>query len=287
MHLEFTDTEEDGLLRLSDLTRAHDDITVNEHELYRVVWVKEGVAQFVVDAIPYEVTSNQVAFFTPHNMIESLDRPEVLISFEFNREFYCIRDHDHEVSCHGYLFYGSSGIPVITLSEREAQRLDSLLSMFREEFGTIDNNQREMLRMLLKQLLIKGARLGRGLLVNPAIEGTKLDLVRQYNVLVEMYFRQKHKVKDYADLLAKSPKTLSNLFSQYNNRTPLQIINERIALEAKRLLVYSDKTVDEITYELGYKEAPHFSKFFKKQSGFSPNQFRKAAQLRQSGKNLQ
>jgi len=53
------------------------------------------------------------------------------------------------------------------------------------------------------------------------------------------------------------------------------VINERILLEAKRLLVYSDKTADEIAKELGSKEAGHFSKFFKRNEKISPKEFRK------------
>ena len=81
--------------------------------------------------------------------------------------------------------------------------------------------------------------------------------------------------KDYADLLFKSPKTLSNLFHKYGEKTPLQVIHNRVLLEAKRLLLYSDKTLEEITHNLGYTDSEHFSKFFKKHEGLSPRLFRK------------
>lgn len=70
-------------------------------------------------------------------------------------------------------------------------------------------------------------------------------------------------MQEYADLLNKSPKTLSNLFSIYNQKSPLQIIHERISLESKRLLVYTDKSTKEIAFELGFEEVAHFSRFFK------------------------
>ena len=94
--------------------------------------------------------------------------------------------------------------------------------------------------------------------------------------MVEQHYREKHQVGDYADLLFKSPKTLSNLFNKYNKKTPLMVINERIMLEARRLLLYSDKTSEEISRELGYKEGGHFSKFFKRNEGLSPKEFKKA-----------
>jgi len=75
-------------------------------------------------------------------------------------------------------------------------------------------------------------------------------------------------------MLYKSPKTLSNLFKKNNSPSPLKIINDRIALEAKRLLLFSNKTAEQISYELGYKEAGHFSKFFKLQTGLPPATFK-------------
>jgi len=81
-------------------------------------------------------------------------------------------------------------------------------------------------------------------------------------------------VKDYATLLFKSPKTLSNIFSKHIGKSPLTVINERIILEAKRLLLYSQKSTDEIAQELGYKDTGHFSKFFKKHAGYSPSNFK-------------
>jgi len=115
-------------------------------------------------------------------------------------------------------------------------------------------------------------------LVAPEINNAQLNVIREYNILVEKHFKELHQVKDYADLLFKSPKTLSNLFHQFGKKTPLSVIHERIILEAKRLLLYSDKTAEEIAYELGYKDAGHFSKFFKKHEGNSPNIFRKEKQ---------
>ena len=115
-------------------------------------------------------------------------------------------------------------------------------------------------------------------LLQPDITNAQMDIIRQYNLLVERHFREKHQVKDYADLLFKSPKTLSNLFNKYGNKTPLSIIHERIVLEAKRLLLYSNKTTEEISFDLGYKDAGHFSKFFKKQEGLTPSTFKKNKQ---------
>ena len=86
-------------------------------------------------------------------------------------------------------------------------------------------------------------------------------------------------MNEYAEMLFKSPKTLSNLFAKYNYKTPLQIIHERIALEGKRQLLYTDKTAKEIAHDLGFEDAGSFHKLFKKVIGQTPNDFKKSSKL--------
>jgi len=94
--------------------------------------------------------------------------------------------------------------------------------------------------------------------------------------LVDQVHAVRPQTESYANLLFKSPKTLSNLFPKFTDKTPLMVINERIVLEAKRLLLYSTKSNDEIAMELGYSDGSHFSKFFKKHEGQSPSAFKKS-----------
>jgi AraC-like DNA-binding protein len=105
-------------------------------------------------------------------------------------------------------------------------------------------------------------------------KNTKIDLLREFNMLVEAHFKTEHSVSFYAEKLYKSPKTLSNNFAKLNT-SPLQIIHERIVLEVKRLLIYTDKTAKEIAYEVGFEDASHLSRLFKKHTALSPSDFKK------------
>ncbi|MEO1713481.1 MAG: helix-turn-helix domain-containing protein, partial [Bacteroidota bacterium] len=105
----------------------------------------------------------------------------------------------------------------------------------------------------------------------------QIETIRKFNFLVDMHFREKRKVKDYAELLFKSPKTLSNLFAIYNQRSPQQIIQDRIVLEAKRLLKYTDRSNQEVAYDLGFEDPAYFSRFFRKNTGLSPSAFKNNA----------
>ncbi len=275
MNFRYSKHPEQGSLVLTDFNCASFEKRLGTGDYYKIIWAKDNDISIGIDGYSVELEKDCVLFCTPYNMIQIKPFLKGVISLIFDREFYCIRDHDHEVSCNGFLFLGSSAPAMVKLTEKERQSFELNFMFLEEEFETEDQIQGEMLRVLLKRLLIKSVRLLKKTIVDPTLEQPKVDIIRQYNLLVEAHFREKHKVSEYADLLNKSPKTLSNLFSRYNNKTPLQVINDRIVLEAKKLLLQSEKSSKEIAFGLGFSEASHFSKFFKNQAGMSPIHFKK------------
>ncbi len=245
-----------------------------EQGLISIFWNKSAEAfRLQIDAVPYTLAPYQITTVTFLQKL-SFNSPQSLLALCFNREFYCIRDHDHEVSCNGILFFGTNKAPIITLDEEEQHKFELLYQILLEEFETRDQIQGEMLRMLLKRWIIKATRLAKEQLMPEGIGDMQIDLIRRFNVLVDMHFREKKMVADYADMLYKSPKTLSNMFSKYRKETPLQVIHGRIITEAKRQLLYTDKTVKEIAYELGYEDDAVFHKLFKKYTTQTPQQFK-------------
>lgn len=233
--------------------------------------------QFLLDEIEMTLLPQQLITTTFLHTLKFPKDTKELTSFSFNREFYCIKDHDHEVSCNGILFFGTSENPILTLDEDKAKKFELLFLVFEDEFQTKDNIQEEMLEMLLKRLIIKLTRLARQQFIAENANDSQIDIIRKFNILVEQHFKQKHKVNDYADLLFKSPKTLSNLFLKLGQKSPLQIIHDRIALEGRRLLIYTDKTVKEIGYDLGFEDTSAFHKLFKKLVGCTPQEFKSSA----------
>lgn len=195
----------------------------------------------------------------------------------FNREFYCVHTYDSEVSCNGLLFFGSHTSPVLKLDSDEKNRLLALFHVLTEEFSVRDANQEEMLRILLKRFIIRCTRLARQQILKRQDKQSDIDLVRQFNILVEEHFRTKKTVLEYADLLFKSPKTIANVFHKYSDETPLQIIHNRVIMEAKRMLYFTDKTAKEIGYELGYSDPAQFSKLFKKVTGTTVTGFKNSS----------
>ncbi len=275
MKLEYATIKDKDNFVLTNFNCKPSQALLKDKDLYKIVWCKDNSASIRVDGYEQALEQHQVIFCTPLNVMEVAIEMKGLVAFVFNKEFFCIQTHDEQVSCNGFLFFGSAQPQIVQLREKEKKHFAMMLYFFEEDFGIRDQLQGEMLRSLLKRLLILSTRMIKEEQLPPDITNVQLDTIRQYNLLVEKHFREKHQVQDYADLLFKSPKTLSNLFHKYGNKTPLTVIHERILLEARRLLLYSEKTVEEIAYTLGYKDSGHFSKFFKKQEGVSPSLFKK------------
>lgn len=263
-----------GSFDLIDTSELKFSATELRKDCYKIVWARKDSISLGVDGYRVLLQKKHLLFASPLNQLDfEVENKDVLL-YAFNREFYCIRDHDSEVSCNGFLFLGSSSPLVVELNEMELKSFNLLYEFFVEEFeNNKDHIQGEMLLVLLKRLLIMSVRIARKVLPNEDMPQSKLDAIRRFKLLVEMHFREKHKVKEYAELMHVTPKSISNLFARYFHKTPLQLINERIILESKRLLEFSDSNINEIAYTLGFNEISHFSKFFKTHTGASPKEY--------------
>ncbi|WP_212004963.1 AraC family transcriptional regulator [Chitinophaga sp. HK235] len=253
------------------------------NKYFTIAW-NPGESQTVtIDGTEHEFPANTLLTLL-FNQTFSFENSADIVAWQFNREFYCIIDHDSEVSCVGFLFSSTDHL-FIKLGDQAQQKLQLLSDVFTEEFKTSDHIQSEMLLVLLKRLIIYVTQLAKlGYAPTKKLQDERFHIIRKFNLLVEANFKAEHSVSFYAGQLCKSPKTLSNLFAIYNQKTPSQIIQERITVEAKRLLRYTDKSIKHITFELGFEDVSYFSNFFKKNTGASPSDFRNAAVISNEGK---
>lgn len=96
----------------------------------------------------------------------------------------------------------------------------------------------------------------------------------RFRQLLEQNFHSVHIVKEYADMLNISLRTLTKYVGESAHIFPLRIINDRIVLEAKRQLQHTALSVKEIGFALGFEDPSYFVKFFKRMTGRMPSEFR-------------
>jgi AraC family transcriptional regulator, transcriptional activator of pobA len=236
------------------------------------VWfIKNQVLK--IDDVIYRVKANQILCLTEFHWVDTTTYKQARF-IRFNRQFYCVKDHDDEVGCNGILFFSAAQLPIITVPKAEAEKFELLWKMFALEMSTHDNLQFEMLQMMLKRFIILCTRLYKQQNSLISTRAKEPELIRSYNLLVEQHFKTQHTVAFYAAQLNKSPKTLSNLFSKYYLPRPLEIIQQRVMLEARRLLRYTDKSIKEVAYQIGYEDLQSFSRAFRAHQKISPSAFK-------------
>jgi AraC-like DNA-binding protein len=257
-------------------SRCNAEIFANRNDgtsLLSFLWIRNTPATLRIDGQWHSFEPHQVLCLTEFHQVEAGELHDAYL-LRFNRAFYCILDHDHEVGCKGVLFFGAKQLPIFRIPDIALEQFEIVWKMFALEMESADALQQEMLQAMLKRFIILCMRIYKQIERFEIVPDSQMQLVRDFNFLVEQHFRKKHSVAEYAQMLHKSPKTLSNLFSKVIGKSPQQFIQERRILEAKRLLLYSLKPVKEIAYELGFEDIQTFSRFFKKIEKISPSDFK-------------
>ncbi|WP_170916555.1 helix-turn-helix domain-containing protein [Dyadobacter psychrophilus] len=237
------------------------------------IWNVAERMDITIDKVPFHLSKNQIIFLTEFHRIDSI-AIESARMVRFNQPFYCVVNHDNEVGSKGLLFFGATGVPIITIDDARVRDFELSWEIFWSEMRKTDILQQDMLQALLKRMLILSVRILRQSNNLSKLDKTQGEIVREFNYLVDKHFAVHHDVAFYAAQLNKSPKTLSNLFSLVSTRTPLNIIHDRIMIHARRQINYSNLSIKEIAYELGYDNIQTFSRFFKSKEGVSPGHYR-------------
>ncbi len=131
---------------------------------------------------------------------------------------------------------------------------------------------------LLVRLLVTALRMSRPAEAEQASGvGAPARLVARFREMVEARYRADTRVETYAEALSVTPRQLRSACLKAAHLSPIQILQDRLLLEAKRLMLYSNMTVAEAAYYLGFSDPAYFSRFFAKGAGRSPRAFRTEA----------
>ncbi len=135
----------------------------------------------------------------------------------------------------------------------------------------------ELVHHMIYVLLLRLRQAASALPTTAGTGGEESSLYRLFRTELERTFSQTRKVRDYATRLGYSEKSLYRAAVCSTGVTPKQLIDHRVALEAQRLLVHTDRPLKSIAHDLGFSEPTNFTKFFKRMVGRSPEEFRRCA----------
>jgi len=267
-----------GLLHFDAALAAHCNDAAYQ-PFIKILYLKAG-SSLHVDFKQYLLEQDALFFIMPRQWYQLDDCPSNRGSLiYYNRDFYCIEIHDKEVACDGILYNNIYEVSYILLQPGESQTIADIIDELAQEIEQDDSSLEEMLRLLLKKIIIKSVRLWKASRVPDADENEEkqedIEFMRKFSQLVELNYKQRHSVSDYADLLNITPKALTKRVSKYSKTTPNDVIKDRIILEAKRLLAHSEMHVKEISYALGYDDPAYFNRLFTKIAEVAPAEFRR------------
>jgi AraC-like DNA-binding protein len=252
------------------------------HSFYQIIWFKSGEGRHFVDFKAYEVFKNTV-FFIAKSQVHYFDHHThykgVLI--HFNETFLVQSDNETDFFLKYNIFSSPYQQPFCGIDKSMDRILDEYTRQIKRELAHEDTfGREELLRAYLKLFLIQIQRKkneseqSEGS-AHSAPDEKRMQLAK-FISLVDEHYNQGLTVAEYANLLYISPRTLSDITRQALNKTPSLMIQERIILEAQRLLLHSNLNVNQIGYRLGFDDPSYFIKYFKKHTQVSPSAFRKS-----------
>ncbi|GAB4025590.1 helix-turn-helix domain-containing protein [Spirosoma gilvum] len=268
------------LYTLSDYLKKNQANTTRPHihSYYQIIWFQEGMGSHIVDFNTYAVRPDSI-FFVTKNQVHYFDSNTDYRGYmlHFNESFLIHNDSEVEFFLKSNFFNNPYQSPVCYIDQAIHQKLATYLTQLQAELADPSPlGKEELLRSYLKAFLIQLQRFKNNQEVPLFVADEKrLQLLRYINLVDEQY-KNGLSIGDYANLMHLSSRTLSEITGQLLNKTPSQIIQERIILEAQRLLLHSELNINQIGYRLGFNDPSYFVKYFKKNAGVSPSEFRKA-----------
>jgi len=251
---------------------------------YQIIWFRKGEGIHYVDFKPFEVFENAI-FFIAKNQVHHFDHNSAYEGYiiHFNELFFGLNDNNINFLVRCSLFNNPFQTPSCCIGYGIEPILEEYIKQIKNELTYAEDTfgQEELLRTYLKSFLIQVHRrkieFERQEGKIPFELDEKRELLIDFVNLVDTNFAKNLSVADYAAELNISTRTLSDLTTGKLQKTPSKIIQERIILEAQRMLLHSNYNINQIGYYLGFEDPSYFVKYFKKHIGISPSAFRKSS----------
>ncbi|KIC01203.1 hypothetical protein OA88_15270 [Flavobacterium sp. JRM] len=238
------------------------------------IFLLEGNGKVSVDLVEYTFEGKIILFTTPYQIIHfDTKKPIKTRRLQFHGDFYCIEYHKKEVACNGLLFNNIYQKPYVNLATEDYIELDYILGKLIIELENTSSYAMAVVRSYLQLILALCSKIkSEDNLVHE--EKSIHHPLIQFKDLLENNFRKERQPSFYATQMGISPNNFSKLSKHYFLKTPSTLIQERVILEAKKLIHLSYKSMKQIAAELNFDDENYFSRYFKKHTGITSTAFR-------------
>lgn len=269
---------------LEDAIQFYNDAlqSVHAHSFFEIIYIIEGEGKHLIDYDDYEISGHTVFFLSPsqfHQLKKIRGAKGYVIVF--TEQLLAYFDQPTLQLIKDVFFNYYAKVTICKVRQSEEKKIEKFLGDLRY----IINNLRESPQFVdyavhQISILLLGFKDYCVFQDRKDIELNSPDYryYRQFAEYVESNFKKVHTAKACADVLGISWSSLNRATAKYVGKSPYEILNGRIILEAKRLLRYGkDMSIKDIAAVLGFPDSSNFLKFFKRETGFTPSDFRKMA----------
>ena len=249
----------------------------HRNNFYQVVLVTRGSGIKTIDSEQFEIHAGQIYFTAPgqvHSWNFCSEPDGYIINFS-EKVFHSYITTHFNLEQFPFL-RGIPGNSVISLKNETIKEIKYFIKRIVSESNKKDTFSMDIICFNLISLFVSITRKN-DLFINKQIPEQNQLTLYNFKMLVNQYYSEKSLPKDYAALLFITPNQLNAICKELYGKSTGKIIRDRILLEAKRLLANTDISISEIAYKLNFSDNSYFTKFFKKYTGLTPEEFRNNA----------
>jgi AraC-like DNA-binding protein len=248
----------------------------HRHNYYTIIWSTTATGKHVIDFNEYPIQQYDIFFVSPDQVHQIVTDPKptgyvILFTPEFPEKNSIRNDFIANLK----LFKKSDETPPLQPSDNMIKTLKPFAEQMLVAFHAKGDMYLESIGAYLKLFLIEcnnQCSLFPG--TNTQIIEVGKTIVKNFKTIVEQNFSRSHQVGFYADTLNVTPNYLNEVIKSSINVSAKDFIQNRIILEAKRMILFTEKSGKEIGFDLGFEDPSHFSKFFKINTGQSLQNFK-------------
>ena len=256
------------------LPKQSDLLIPHRKDHFLIVFVRRANSRQWIDMVPYTIKDNTVYFTGPNHIIVKEGFEQLWsIGIAFTGEFLSLQENASLSQLP--LIQNPQCVHELQLEEADINFVEDVLAKINVEYQRPSEWQLRMLGAYLTLLLTYLSRLYTKQYQDNEISADKL-LLKNFQTKINEYFRELHEVGDYASLFNISAGHFSEVVKIQSGKPAIKHIHERLVLEARRMLFHTNNTLKEIAFDLGFSEASYFNRFFKRETGVTPADYRTA-----------